>query len=148
MYIDQTYLESIHGQAFVNAMSLTELAGHIALATSEIEGALQAGGYEAAVPATTYTSTAVVPALIKNAAHAAWWRLVHSVRGIALPNPLPENFAAWLALIEKMQNGELEIPELDRNTTRGPGGVAFTESNPDVDESRPPVFGRESMGDY
>lgn len=150
MYLDQPTIEGRFTAAFVAAMTVDAagLASSISGAQSVVESALSEGGYLSAVPSSVYANVAACPTQIVEAALAAWWVLAHTMRGIPLPSPLPDNVAQIAGLPDSIRTGEIEIVGVPRSTSRAVGGVKFTQSDPNIEGSRPPVFGRGSMGGY
>ena len=161
MYLDQPYLEGMLGAAKVAALcpgGATQIARTIDAAEAETETALLNGGYPNAVPASVYASlpeagvdpvAGQCPKAISLLAYGAWLELVHGGQGIELP----PQFAAYVKKLDLVRTGKMELPGLakkgvDKDTTRAPGGVSFTDSSASTDgtgEGRPPVFDRTSM---
>lgn len=160
MFVTEQYLQEVFGTGFVAGMSpdSNAVSKHIQLGSAMVESALAIAGYTvggvAVTASDTYGDIDGVPLQIKLAAVGGWWTAAHIARGIPVPSgaSIPENVRPFVEAFAKLEAGTLVVvggsPELTRSTSRGPAGVAFTESDPDVEGSRPAVFARERMGDY
>lgn len=149
MYLTKAYLEKAYGATQVAALCATddEIDTTIELAESEVESALEMGGYSNAVPASVYAAIGDVPKIVKLAAYGAWLELAHLRNGIQLPNEAQ----AYVRKIEDIRSGKLELPGLSKDTERAVGGIAVTESSTSIevsDGSRPQIFSRSGMDGY
>ena len=147
-YIDSTYLNDALGSAKVTALCPTsgELDAVIEQATSEVRSALTMGGYSAAVPETVFATVGACPGEIKLAAFGAFLELAYGRKDLALP----EAYRAYVAKIEQIKLGNLEIATIAKTTSRAVGGVSFT-SNEEVSENtrgRPQIFNRKTMAGF
>ena len=116
-----------------------DLATVIEMATAEVEGALVQGGYTGGYPETKYdVSASDCPKLIKLAAIGAFLELAYGLNELELP----KEFAAYIQKIESIRKGDLEIPNVPKDTGRAIGGVLPTETTPGATGARPPVFSR------
>ena len=141
-YIDESYLNDTYGSDEVSALcpgGATQVANLIETATAEIEGALTAGGYSAAVPASTYAAVTDVPIQIKMAAFVAWIRWAH----VTQSKPVPSALEPLLARIEESREGAIEITGVPKDLDRAPGGSQTTEDPSITTDDQ--VFTRAAM---
>ena len=146
MYLTKAYLELAFGATNVATLceSDDEIDTTIELAEAEVEGALAMGGYTTAYPSSVYTAIEDVPKIVKLAAYGAWLELAH----LRNRKELPATASIYTKKIAVLASGDLEIPGLPQNTRRAPGGVDFTQADPDVergDGNNPRVFGTGSL---
>ena len=149
-YLTSDMLDDTLGAAKVASLapSSDAIDALLDLATAEVESALSIGGYTGGIPSTVYAITALdCPKIIRLATFGAWLELAYGRNDLEIP----ESFRAYVQKIEDIRSGKIEIPTLARSVARAVGGVAFSESSPDVaieDGARPQVFNRLTMRGY
>jgi hypothetical protein len=153
-YLTSTILDSVLGASKVAALvapsasASTTTASLIGLATAEVESALSIGGYTGGIPSTVYLSDASnCPKIIQLATFGAWLELAYGRNDLEIP----ESYRAYIAKIEDIRAGKIEIPTVARSTARAVGGVSTTESSTDVtidNGSRPQIFNRRTLQGY
>ena len=149
-YLDETYLQEMLGTDEVAALRPTALmlARSIEGAEAETETALMNAGYQSAVPSTVYATVSACPKAIRLLAYGAWLELVYGAKNIELP----AGFRAYVQKLDLVRTGKMELPGVDKggaskDTTRGVGGVSFSDSSETSDEGKPQIFSRTSMAD-
>jgi hypothetical protein len=147
-YLTETYLQNLFGSDEVAALCPTagELAAVISAASAETETALQNGGYSAAVPSTVYESDlSDCPGAISLLAFGAWLELAHGRKRVEIP----AQFLEYVRKLDLVRTGRMEIPGVDKDTTRTVGGVSFSSSDDDVEAGgRPHIFSRSNMAGF
>lgn len=146
-YITDTILSLTLGASKIDDLTdggdAAVLAQLIALASADVESALQVGGYAAAVPASVYDSTASdCPSVIKLAAIGAFTQLAYGRNDLEIP----EAFRTYLGKLASLRNGEIEIPGVSVNTARAVGGIVSSDSSSTSSniDAKPPIFAKRS----
>jgi len=155
-YLTTTILQEALGTSKVTSLTgghANQLARLVTMATAETRSALSIGGYASAVPETIYAADASdCPGEIQLAAIGAWIEIAYGVNDL----DVPQQFNAYIAKLEELKAGKLEIATVARNTVRAVGGVSFSTSSPTLDasdgnggtQSRKQIFGRGPMSGY
>lgn len=147
-YIDETYVNEAFGADEVAVLCPTpaELARVIEMAEAETETALLNGGYPNAVPSSVYGSVAACPKAIRLLAYGAWIEAAHGRKRVEIP----AGYLEYVRKLDLVRTGRMELPGVqkggtDKDVGRVPGGILSTETSPDVEGSRPPVFDRDAF---
>lgn len=151
-YLTATVLNEAIGTTKVTALTggnVNQLTRLIALATAEVRSALSLGGYTGAIPETVYAADAsTCPDEIKLAAMGSFVELAYGANDL----DIPEGYRAYIAKVDELKKGLLELQGVTRNAARAVGGIGFTVSSGAADDSsavnsgsRPAVFARKGM---
>ncbi len=146
-YIDATYLNEALGDEKVTKLTAgneRQLTRMIKQATAATRSALSIGGYSGAIPETVYAAVSDCPEEISLACMGAFVELAYGANDLEIP----EGYRGYIAMLEELKAGKMELATVTRNVARAVGGVSFTDSSSTSDGGRPQVFGRKAMSGF
>lgn len=152
MYIDAAYLYALMGQGEVQghftdsgSFNDTRLDEVIGAADARVRAALRTAGYTppsdaelTAMLASSDEEQAAQGRTIKLACFGAFLRWASGRKA----TPVPQEYADSVAIVRRIEQGDIRFPALAITERDAIGGVDFSESDEDVTDNRAPVFGR------
>ena len=127
-HVTASYVRNAIGTAECNAMAgTTALTQIIAAASAKVDMALKNAGYPIPASAGDDVQIITLGAMLPD---------LYGRKGLTVPEKFAESVAFWRAVA----TGEMQLTSIDPAPRGGVGGVEFTESDPDISDSRPNVM--------